>query len=76
MKIRLEGTLEFSNRVLGYAKVRRYSGRLSGLGGYGCACALADLRSSDYRWIAGIAGAMPNCRNLSLTTVSNFRFCK
>ena len=55
MKIRLEGTLEFSNRVLGYAKVRRYSGRLSGLGGYGCACALADLRSSDYRWIAGIA---------------------
>jgi hypothetical protein len=33
MKIRLEGTLEFSNRVLGYAKVRRYSGRLSGLEG-------------------------------------------
>jgi len=59
MKIRLEGTLEFSNRVLGYAKVRRYSGRLSGLGGYGCACALADLRSSDYRWIAGIADALP-----------------
>jgi len=59
MKIRLEGTLEFSNRVLGYAKVRRYSGRLSGLGGMVVPVkikALAGLRSSDYRWIAGIAG--------------------
>ena len=63
MKIRLEGTLEFSNRVLGYAKVRRYSGRLSGLGGYGCACALADLRSSDYRWIAGIAAIIMACHH-------------